>query len=140
MEVRTSRAKAGAAAVACAALVAVFAWAARTNGAAWVGVGLFALGVLAAGKQVLRPTTVLRLDDDALVVVGGIRPRPPIPWSHVQRVEVRQGSRLRGSHVAVGINDGSKTPRWLEFGDTWLNTDADALGEAIAARASSIGP
>ena len=139
MEVRTSRAKAAAVAVACAVLVVLFVFAAQSSSAAWIGVGVSGLGVLAAGKQVLLPTTVLRLEKDVLVVSGGVRPRPPIPWQQVQQVEVRQGRRLRGSHVAVCIADGRASPRWIDFGDTWLDTNAEALGEAIAARAAAAG-
>jgi len=135
VEVRTSRAKAGAVAVLCAVLVVVCALAASSSVLAWVGVGVFGLGVLAAGKQVWRPTTVLRFDQDALVVPGGVRPRPPIPWQHVRAVEVREGRAIRGSHVAVSVDDGRRGPRWVEFSDTWLDTDAKAIGEAIADRA-----
>ena len=127
--------KAGAVAIACAVLVAVCAWAAQTSGVAWVGVVVFGLGLIAAGKQVLKPTTVLRLEDDALVVSGGITPRPPIPWTRVQRIEVREGRGLRGSRVAVSVDDG-RGQYWLEFADTWLATDAETLGQAIADQAS----
>ena len=136
MEVRTSRVKAGAVAIACAVLVAVCAWATHTSGVAWVGVVVAGLGLIAAGKQVLKPTTVLRLEDDALVVSGGITPRPPIPWTQVQRIEVREGRGLRGSRVAVSVDDGRGQSHWLEFADTWLATDAETLGQIIADRAS----
>jgi hypothetical protein len=135
VEVRTSRAKAGAVVLLCAVLAGVCAWAAQTSGLAWVGVGLLGLGVLAAGKQVVRPTTVLRLDEDALVVAGGVRPRPPIPWAKVQQIEVRERRSVRPSRVAVSVDDGRNGSHWVEFSDTWLDTDAKTLGRAIADRA-----
>jgi hypothetical protein len=128
--------KAGGVAVLCAVLVAVFAWLAQTDALAWVGVAAFGLGVLAAGKQVLKPTTMLRLDDNALVVAGGVRPRPPVPWEQVRQIEIREGRGIRGSSVAVCVDDGQGRSHWLEFSDTWLDTDAESLGRAVAERAA----
>jgi hypothetical protein len=135
VEVRTSRVKAAVVAVGCAALAAVLAVAAQSAGLAWVGVGLFALGVIASGKRVLLPTTVLRLDDRQLIIAGGLRGRPNVPWSQVRSVEVRHRG-LRGSVVALSIQDGQGSRR-LEFSDTWLDTSADLVAREIVARANA---
>ncbi|GEM_PF-5416766 len=135
MEVRTSRVKAAVVTVVCAALAGLLAVAAQSTGVAWVGVAMFGLGVLAGGKQVLLPTTVLRLDDRALTVSGGIRGRPSVSWSQVKSVEVRSRG-FRGSVVALGIRDGRQSRR-MEFSDTWLDTSADDLAQEIVARANA---
>ena len=38
--------------------------------------------------------------------------------------------------IAVSVDDGRGQSHWLEFADTWLATDAETLGQAIADRAS----
>jgi hypothetical protein len=133
VEVRTSRAKAGFVAVACAALAGVFAWLAQSTGAAWVGVGVFGLGVLASGKRAFLPTTMFRLDEQELVIAGGLRGRPTVPWRQIKAVEIHRRG-LRGSAVVLTIADGQQG-RLLEFSDTWLDTNGSVVGQAIAQRA-----
>jgi hypothetical protein len=135
VDVRTSRVKAAVVAVGCAALAVVLAVVAQSAGVAWVGVGLVGLGVIASGKRVLLPTTVLRLDDRQLIIAGGVRGRPNVPWSQVRSVEVRHRG-LRGSVVALSIQDGGGARR-LEFSDTWLDASGDAIGRSIAERSGA---
>lgn len=133
MEVRTSRVKAAAVAVVCAVIAGAFAALAQSAGAAWVGVGLFGLGVLASGKRAFVPTTMFRLENRELVIAGGLRGRPTVPWSQIKTVEIRRRG-LRGSVVALTIDDGAQSRR-LEFSDTWLETGGIAVARAIAERA-----
>ncbi|MBV8982467.1 MAG: hypothetical protein JO086_16310 [Acidimicrobiia bacterium] len=136
MEVRTSRGKAAAVAVACVAVGAGFASLAQSAGAAWVGVGVCALGVLASGKRVFVPTTMFRLGDRELEIVGGVRGRPTVPWDQTQAVEIHR-RRLRGSVVTLTIADGTGGARRLEFSDTWLDTRGADVAHEIADRSGA---
>lgn len=133
MEVRTSRVKAAAVAVGCAVLTAVFAAMAQSAALAWLGVGIFGLGVLASGKRAFLPTTMFRLEDRQLVIVGGLRGRPTVPWSQIKAVEIRSRG-LRGSAVVLTIADGEQGRR-VEFTDTWLDKRGSVIAQAIADRA-----
>jgi len=136
VEVRTSRAKAAVVAVVSGLLGGLLVVAAQSVTVAWVGVGFCALGFLAGGSRVLRPTTMFRLEDRELVVAGGIRGRPSVRWNQVKSVEVRDRRALRGSVVTLTIRDGRQTRR-MELSDTWLDTSADALAREIVARANA---
>ena len=125
--------KAAAVAVVCAVLTAVFAALAQSAALAWVGVAVFGLGVLASGKRAFLPTTMFRLEDRQLVIVGGLRGRPTVLWGQIEAVEIHRRG-LRGSAVVLTIADGQQRRR-LEFSDTWLDTNGRAVGGAIAQRA-----
>jgi len=133
VEVRTGRVKAAGVAIVFAAVTGAFALLAQSTGAAWVGVGLFSLGVLASGKRAFLPTTMFRLEDRQLVIVGGVRGRPSVPWRQIQAVEIRR-RRLRGSVVVLTIADGQQGRR-LEFSDTWLDKSGSVIATSIADRA-----
>ncbi|MBV8159594.1 MAG: hypothetical protein JO265_01605 [Acidimicrobiia bacterium] len=137
MDVRTSRWKAGAVALACAALTALFASEATSTPVAWVGVFVVGLGVIAACKQAVLPATVFRLEDDSLVILGGVRPRPPIPWRQVQTVEIGRRRGLRPSFVGVTVGTSLEGARRVQFSDTWLDASAEAIGREIARRADA---
>lgn len=134
MEVRTSRVKAGVVAVVCAALTVLLAVAAQSTGWAWVGVGLAGLGLIAAGQRVVRPTTMFRLDDRELIVIGGIRGRPSVRWTQVRSVEVHRRGLL-GSVVTLSIQDGRQSRR-MEFSDTWLDKTAETIAQEVVDRAN----
>lgn len=133
MEVRTSRVKAAGVAIAFAVVTGAFALLAQSTGAAWVGVGLFGLGVLASGKRAFLPTTMFRLEERQLVIVGGVRGRPSVPWRQIKAVEIRTRG-LRGSVVTLTIADGQQSRR-LEFSDTWLDARGSVIAASIADRA-----
>jgi hypothetical protein len=137
VEIRTSRTKAGAIAVACAVLVALSAWQAQTAGAAWIGVAVFGLGFSVAVLRAALPTTVIRLDDQSLAVTG-VRQRAPIPWSDIEGVEIGSRGAFRGSFVAVTVRGGAQGARRLELTDTWLDHTADAIAGEITRRANAV--